>query len=52
MVTADDVDAGDGLWLLVDVDADGNFDANTDMVIFLNGLITARDFNPATDISP
>ena len=51
MGTADTVDAGDGLWLLVDVDADGNFDAATDMVIFLDGLITDAGFVPTTDIS-
>ena len=44
-------DAGDGLWLLVDVDADGNFDADTDMVIFLDGVVTAAGFDATTDLS-
>ena len=44
-------DAGDGLWLLVDVDADGNFDADTDMVIFLDGVVTATGFDATTDLS-
>ena len=44
------VDAGDGLWLLVDVDADGNFDADTDMVIFLDGVLGTTGFNATTDI--
>lgn len=42
---------GDGLWLLVDVDGDGNFDAATDMVIFLNGVVTDAGFTATTDIS-
>ena len=42
---------GDGIWLLVDVDADGNFDASTDMVIFLAGVFGDAGFNAADDIS-
>ncbi len=38
---------GAGTWLLFDIDADGNFDADTDMVIFLAGTATLA---PATDI--
>ena len=45
------VQEGDGLWLLVDVDADGNFDAATDMVIFLNGVVTDAGFVATTDFS-
>ena len=44
-------ETGDGIWLLVDVDADGNFDADTDMVIFLSGVVTDAGFNATTDIS-
>ena len=36
-----------GTWLLFDIDADGNFDADTDMVIFLAGTASLA---PATDI--
>ena len=39
-----------GTWLLVDVDADGNFDADTDMAIFLAGD-TPVDFVAANDLS-
>ena len=49
--TVGDADAGDGLWLLVDVDADGNFDADTDMVIFLNGVVTDAGFVATSDFS-
>ena len=50
MAVIDDNTTGEeGLWLLVDVDADGDFDAETDMVIFLAGAATA--FAPGTDIS-
>ena len=35
------VDAGDGTWVLFDVDGDGDFDAGTDMVIFLAGVLSA-----------
>ena len=45
----DTADSGDGLWLLVDVDGDGNFDAATDMVIFLAGADTS--FTPTNDIT-
>ena len=36
-----------GLWLLFDVNGDGDFDADDDMVIFLEGAITADEFNTA-----
>ncbi len=50
--TVGTVDAGDGIWLLVDVDADSNFDADTDMVIFLDGLAVApTSFVATTDFS-
>lgn len=54
--TVGTAESGDGLWLLVDVDADGNFDAATDMVIFLNGVVGSTTdatvgFNALTDIS-
>ena len=39
-----------GTWLLFDIDADGNFDADTDMVIFLSGAAPVT-FAPADDIS-
>ena len=48
------VAAEPGLWLLVDIDADGNFDAATDMVIFLAGVPSATDtssFDASTDIT-
>ena len=48
-VIDDNTTGEEGLWLLVDVDADGDFDAETDMVIFLAGAATA--FAPGTDIS-
>ncbi|MDE0479460.1 MAG: hypothetical protein OXI13_07525, partial [Gammaproteobacteria bacterium] len=44
MGTADTVDSGDGLWVLFDVDGDGDFDADTDMVIFLAGVIDVTGF--------
>ncbi len=37
----------DGIWLLFDIDGDGDFDAETDMVIFLQG---STAFAPGTDI--
>ena len=41
-----------GLWLLVDIDADGNFDAATDMVIFLDGADpVTTGFVASTDIT-
>ena len=41
-----------GLWLLFDVNGDGDFDADDDMVIFLEGAsITAAAFNTANDSS-
>ena len=51
--TANSYDEGDGLWLLIDVDKDGDFDAETDMVIFLAGstAAVAPTFAAATDIS-
>ncbi len=39
--------ADDGIWLLFDIDGDGDFDAETDMVIFLQG---STSFAPGTDI--
>ena len=42
-------DEGDGIWLLFDIDGDGDFDAETDMVIFIAG--DAAAFDPANDIS-
>ena len=48
-VIDDNTVGSEGLWLLVDVDADGDFDAATDMVIFLAGAATA--FDSTTDIS-
>ena len=44
-------DTGDGLWLLVDIDGDGDFDAATDMVIFISGAIDDNGFVATTDIS-
>jgi len=41
---------GQGTWLLFDIDADGNFDAETDMVIFLAGAASTT-FAPGTDIT-
>ena len=38
-----------GLWLLVDVDGDGDFSAEDDMVIFIAG--SGATFAPGTDIS-
>ena len=38
-----------GLWLLVDVNGDGDFSAEDDMVIFIAG--SGATFNPGTDIS-
>ena len=49
-----DETGGQGSWLLFDIDGDGNFDADTDMVIFLSGTITDTStvlFNAGTDIS-
>ena len=35
-----------GIWLLFDVDGNGDYDANTDMVIFLQGTaFTVTDWN-------
>ena len=45
--------SGAGTWLLFDIDADGNFDADTDMVIFLTGTVTGTTeslFTANTDI--
>ncbi len=42
--------SGEGTWLLFDIDADGNFDADTDMVIFLVGDTASALFAAATDI--
>ena len=44
MGTADTVNSSDGLWVLFDVDGDGDFDADTDMVIFLAGVIEVTGF--------
>ena len=44
----DETTQGAGQWLLFDIDKDGNFDADTDMVIFLAGATT---FDAATDIT-
>ena len=45
-VVQQDVDdnAEDGLWLLFDVDGNGDYDAGTDMVIFLAGTTTPGEF--------
>ena len=40
-----------GRWLLFDIDADGHFDEDTDMVIFLAGN-PFPTFAPGTDITP
>ncbi len=47
-----DETSGEGTWLLFDIDADGNFDADTDMVIFLVGDTTGGSdlFAATTDI--
>ena len=45
----DSTTGAEGTWLLIDVDADGDFDAATDMVIFLAGSGTT--FAPGTDLS-
>ncbi len=45
-----DETSGEGTWLLFDIDADGNFDADTDMVIFLVGDTASALFAAATDI--
>ena len=50
----DQTDDTAGSWLLFDIDGDGNFDADTDMVIFLAGAITDTNtvlFGAGTDIS-
>ena len=50
MAIIDDNTTGEeGLWLLIDVDGDGNFEVGTDMVIFLAGAATT--FTPTTDIT-
>ena len=45
----DSTTGAEGTWLLIDVDADGDFDATTDMVIFLAG--SGATFAPGTDLS-
>ena len=47
----DQTDDAQGSWLLFDIDGDGNFDADTDMVIFLAGDTTSALFAAGTDIS-
>ncbi len=44
MGTLNTAEDGDGLWVLFDVDKDGDFDEDTDMVIFLAGVISVTGF--------
>ena len=48
-VIDDNTTGSEGLWLLIDIDADGDFDAETDMIVFLAGAATT--FAPGTDLS-